>query len=199
MYTLLVTGDVPGASTYFNPLLQQSIIPCTSGTRPASPGDGWTIYETDTKRVVQYSTSLVAWTPTGGTAVWSSYSPAWTATTTNPTLGNGTLTGAYMEMGQTVQVRIVLTVGSTTSVGSGVYSFSLPFGGKLNGLMSAMFSDASAGAALTPGVCRIVNTTSTGDNMRVSMAGQTLPLGATVPVVPATGDVAIISGSYEKN
>ena len=47
MYTLLVTGDVPGASTYFNPLLQQTIIPCTSGTRPSSPNDGMMTYETD--------------------------------------------------------------------------------------------------------------------------------------------------------
>lgn len=47
MYTLLVTGDVPGAATYFNPLLQQTIIPCTSGTRPSSPNDGMMTYETD--------------------------------------------------------------------------------------------------------------------------------------------------------
>jgi hypothetical protein len=31
MYTLLVTGDVPGASTYFNPLLQQSDHPVHVG------------------------------------------------------------------------------------------------------------------------------------------------------------------------
>lgn len=48
MYTLLSTGDVPGAATYFNPLVQQTIIPCTSGTRPTPSHDGMTIYETDT-------------------------------------------------------------------------------------------------------------------------------------------------------
>jgi len=47
MYTQLVTGDVPGASTYFNPLLAQTIIPCTTGTRPSSPNDGMMTYETD--------------------------------------------------------------------------------------------------------------------------------------------------------
>ena len=47
MNTDLVTGDVPGASTYFNPLKNQTIIPCTSGTRPSSPNDGMMTYETD--------------------------------------------------------------------------------------------------------------------------------------------------------
>lgn len=48
MYTLLVTGDVPGAASYFNPLLRQTIIPCTSGARPASPAQGMTVAESDT-------------------------------------------------------------------------------------------------------------------------------------------------------
>lgn len=62
MYTLLVTGDVPGASTYFNPLLQQTVIPCTSGTRPSSPHEGMTIYETDTDSYLGWvGASWVEW------------------------------------------------------------------------------------------------------------------------------------------
>jgi hypothetical protein len=62
MYTLLVTGDVPGASTYFNPLLQQTIIPCTSGTRPSSPTEGMFVYETDTDKLSFYNGT--AWVQT---------------------------------------------------------------------------------------------------------------------------------------
>jgi hypothetical protein len=61
------------------------------------------------------------------TAAWPSYTPAWTASTTNPALGNGTLIGRYMRIGKTVHVSITLTVGSSTNVGSGTYLFSLPF------------------------------------------------------------------------
>jgi hypothetical protein len=56
MYTLLVTGDVPGASTYFNPLLQQSIVPCTSGTRPTGVTN-MVIFETDTLCYRRYNGS----------------------------------------------------------------------------------------------------------------------------------------------
>jgi hypothetical protein len=35
--------------------------------------------------------------------------------------------------------------------------------------------------------------------MRVAVAGSTIPWGATSPVVPATGDVILLGGTYEKN
>lgn len=59
-------------------------------------------------------------------AVWTSFPPVWTAATTNPVLGNGTLTGRYMKIGRTVVCHINLTTGSTTTYGSGTYSFTLP-------------------------------------------------------------------------
>jgi len=55
------------------------------------------------------------------------YTPTWTAVTTNPVLGNGILNGWYTKIGNTVTVNISLTMGSTTTYGNGVYSFSLPF------------------------------------------------------------------------
>lgn len=61
VYTLLVTGDVPSASGYFNPLLQQSVINCTSGTRPSSPPDGMLIYETDTKYFRSWDNANTTW------------------------------------------------------------------------------------------------------------------------------------------
>jgi hypothetical protein len=57
---------------------------------------------------------------------WSTYTPTWTATGSNPSLGNGTLTGRYLQVGRRYDVHIELTCGSTTTYGSGNYSFSLP-------------------------------------------------------------------------
>ena len=60
-------------------------------------------------------------------AAWTSYAVSWVGSTTNPTIGNGTLTGAYKVIGKTCFVRINVAAGSTTTFGSGNYSFSLPF------------------------------------------------------------------------
>ena len=59
-------------------------------------------------------------------AAWSSYTPTWTASTTNPVIGNGTLTGLYMKVGRVCHVHVEMTAGSTTTYGSGSWSFSLP-------------------------------------------------------------------------
>lgn len=56
---------------------------------------------------------------------WTAYTPAWTAST-NPSLGNGTLTGQHMKVGRTTHMQLQLTAGSTTTFGSGTYTFSMP-------------------------------------------------------------------------
>ena len=57
---------------------------------------------------------------------WTAYTPVWTASTTNPTLGNGTLNGRFMQAGQLVTGNIDLVFGSTTTLGTGNYSWTLP-------------------------------------------------------------------------
>lgn len=59
-------------------------------------------------------------------APWDTYTPTWTAATTNPALGNGTLVGRYRRIGRTVLCRIHLVAGSTTTFGSGALRFGLP-------------------------------------------------------------------------
>ena len=57
---------------------------------------------------------------------WQSYTVSWTASTTNPAIGNGTLIGRYTQIGKTVMGTISLVMGSTTTYGSGGWYFSLP-------------------------------------------------------------------------
>ena len=57
---------------------------------------------------------------------WDTYTPTWSAGTTPPTLGNGTIAGRYWRVGHRIDFSIVLTFGSTTTAGSGSYTFSLP-------------------------------------------------------------------------
>lgn len=57
---------------------------------------------------------------------WNSYTPNLQASGGGSSIGNGTLTGRYVQQGRTVTVRIELVLGSTTSLGSGVTWITLP-------------------------------------------------------------------------
>jgi hypothetical protein len=57
---------------------------------------------------------------------WTAYSPSWTATTTNPTIGNGSLVGAFAQAGKLTFFRAAVNFGTTTTFGSGAYLLSLP-------------------------------------------------------------------------
>ena len=58
--------------------------------------------------------------------VWQSYTPTWTADTTNPAIGNGTLAGRYVVIGKLCTYVLGLVMGTTTTYGSGNWAFSLP-------------------------------------------------------------------------
>jgi hypothetical protein len=67
----------------------------------------------------------LAWTYGGKSTAWQ---PVWGIVAgTAPTLGNGSLTGKYARVGDFVYFTINLVMGSTTTFGSGGYTFSLPF------------------------------------------------------------------------
>src|SRR5262245_26789338 len=77
----------------------------------------------------------------------ASFTPTWGNTGTANSLGKGSISGSYITAGKLVIFRILLTWGSTTSSGSGNWTFTLPataesFGGRM---ASAESFDSSAG------------------------------------------------------
>lgn len=62
----------------------------------------------------------------GNFGAWTSYTPIWTGSSTNPAIGDGTLNGHYCQIGKHVTTRIALEIGSTTTFGSGYWSFDMP-------------------------------------------------------------------------
>lgn len=57
---------------------------------------------------------------------WTTYTPTWTGAGGNPAIGNGTLAGRYARIGRTIFFTIVVTMGSTTTYGTGAWSLTLP-------------------------------------------------------------------------
>jgi hypothetical protein len=127
---------------------------------------------------------------------WVAYTPAWTAVTTNPTLGNGTAVGAYMQIGKTVHFRLTITAGSTTNFGSGGYRFSLPITAKSSTtrayVFAATFLDSSANAFY---ISSAFNTSAT--VIAAIGTGTASFYSPTVPVTWASGDVFAASGTYD--
>jgi hypothetical protein len=96
----------------------------------------------------------------GGIPVWSSngvyaaFTPVWTASGTQPVLGNGALSGRWTQIGKQVHYYGSLVMGSTTTYGTGSYLISMPVtpAASMNGITmgSALLLDSSAGAASFP-------------------------------------------------
>lgn len=57
---------------------------------------------------------------------WAAYTVTWTSSGTTPTIGNGSLTGATLQVGKWTRFRILLDWGTTTNAGTGTYVFTLP-------------------------------------------------------------------------
>ena len=70
--------------------------------------------------------------PTGSFAIqpWTSYTPTWTASVTDPTLGDTSIEGRYMFVGATIFGEIRIVAGVTGFVrGEGIYRIGLPVSG----------------------------------------------------------------------
>lgn len=70
--------------------------------------------------------------PTGSFEItpWTTYTPTWTATVTNPAIGDGVISGRYMNVGATIFGEIRIQAGATGFTrGEGTYRIGLPTAG----------------------------------------------------------------------
>lgn len=102
-----------------------------SGEVPVWDGTNWV--RSSVTRIG--ASSLGSGTPSASTflqgdgawaGTWSTYTPVWTSSDTAPALGNGTLTGRYIQVGKLVVVNIEAVFGTTSTFGTGAWFFSLP-------------------------------------------------------------------------
>ena len=73
---------------------------------------------------------LAADATSGEDEAWTSFTPTWTTSGSEPSIGNGTLIGYYTLIGKTCFFKIWLLAGSSTNGGSGAFTFSLPVAAK---------------------------------------------------------------------
>lgn len=126
---------------------------------------------------------------TGTTSTWN---PTWTGSGGNPDIGNGTLNARYIQFGKLVWIDLHIVFGSTTSAGTGSWSFSLPVtAANANGQsMSCVLFDS--GTNYRTGVGFLSSTTI----LRGMIDSASDYVGAGVPITWASGDEIRISGWY---
>lgn len=126
------------------------------------------------------------------------YTPVWTSSGTAPAIGNGTITGLFSVTNDEVHVVINVVFGSTSTYGTGFWSFSLPF-------------TAAAYTQMLPGYVTDTSVPTFLASMWVVSAGATIAggglltngimtasdlMGTGKPYTWATGDAVYIAGTY---
>lgn len=133
---------------------------------------------------------------------WSTFTPTWAATGTSPALGNGTLIGRYKKIGRTAHVMMRLVFGSTTTSGSGAWSFGgFPAALDRNNSDMIMSALGIGDVSLLPYVGIAQLSVSGGTSIqRIGMstsAGSLGSIGGAHPFTWDSGDVLTVSGTFE--
>lgn len=130
---------------------------------------------------------------------WQDYTPTWTASGSNPSIGDGTLLGRYVQIGGVVHFSIKLTGGSSTNWGSGNYSFALPVvaAGEIEMVGTCFIGDSSAGSgAYSTGIAFVGAGASTVSGYVGGKNASSIVSNAN-PQTFASGDRIWMTGEYE--
>ena len=134
---------------------------------------------------------------------WIAYTPSWTSGGTQPVLGNGSITGFYTQVNKIVIARMFLVAGSTTTFGTGSYSFSFPVAAKAVAnfgtiLSEGLLYDSNIGNGYKMSVNYISGSGTTFRPQVYSNASQAYQvLSSTLPITLAVNDEVSLSFAYE--
>lgn len=173
----LASNTLTGTTAQFNTALSDNDFATLAGT------------ETLTNKTLDTGTKVGAGT-TDISAAWTAYTP----TAANFTVGNGTLTGRYIQIGKIIIVRITFTAGSTSSYTASAATVTLPFGAHATGgqSLSAIMNNNVAGIGL------VGAGTSTCTPLFSASASNPLLVGInTGNFTPGTTGNFVVEGIYE--
>ena len=130
---------------------------------------------------------------------WTAYNPAWTALTTNPVIGDGTIQGAYVPAGKLIHFWVKITMGASTTYGTGAYLIGLPVLQVLTPrwAFSGLLRDVSAGSSYP-----IIGEQEAASQIKIARlpttaGGALIACTGTAPVTLASGDTLQMHGTYE--
>lgn len=132
-------------------------------------------------------------------AAWTSFTPTWTGSGGNPAIGNGTLSGAYLQVGKTLHVRYWMKAGSTTTFGTGTWYFTVPnsltVSTSYTQILTAYLLDAAT--LHYTATARIGSTTGFNSKFDIVISGTANAVAPTQPFTWTTSDELVIEGTIE--
>lgn len=131
----------------------------------------------------------------------TAFTPTWTGSGSNPAIGNGALNCGYKVAGNRLWISYRITMGTTTTYGSGTYTLGIPAGLTISTgrwMLNGNARDDSASGALYP----VFGLASAGNSFVLrtlpTSAGGSMPgVTATVPFTLANLDEIFIAGEVE--
>jgi len=132
-------------------------------------------------------------------AAWETWTPALTASTTNPTLGTGSsATGRYGRIQKTVYGQGQITFGTSgTNNGAGFYFVSIPITAQAAGSICGTYQAYDNSTATIDQGLLIMDTTSRMALYRNGTPGSVFLISGTVPWVWGASDFIRVQFQYE--
>jgi hypothetical protein len=131
---------------------------------------------------------------------WTAYTPTWASDSGTPSIGNGSITGRYKQIGKTVFFNLKLTYGSTTTGGTGAWMFGLPvtayndnYQFAVSILNNGLAWYGAIGNGNYKGSTSYFTVIHQNDTATTVWGG----VSSTAPFTFGTGDTVTVSGSYE--
>lgn len=129
----------------------------------------------------------------GLSGLWQDYDVEWTAASTQPAIGNGSLLGRYSRSRNTIFLTVKLLVGSTTTKGTGAWTFSAPPGN-----IPSIVGANGMGEAIDTSTSNIYMTGASVDETGlISPFNDSGFFSTSVPFTWATGDTLRVSALYD--
>lgn len=134
-------------------------------------------------------------------APWTSFTPTWTGSGGNPAIGNGTIAGAYKQLGKLLFVRYRIAMGSTTTYGAGNWKLRLPNSlsavAGTTQVVSAWALDFGTAYFTGIAVVGLLSGIDDYDDFVIVSHNSGNTWTATVPHTWATSDVLVVEGCIE--
>lgn len=126
------------------------------------------------------------------------YTPTWSSTGTQPVLNNGSIYGRYALLGRLVHLYVELTMGSSTTYGTGTYRFSLPVPSddRLWCLPGMTFDSSVSGYEDLTGIVTGASATLVELRTLTTVGASLSVVQNGTPITFATNDKIIVNGVY---